>query len=174
MRDCATNMEIAFSSNPVHGSVVDSGKAPTIRKSQTFKRSATISLDTASVLNRCVEIDLDRGVLRFRHWRLLLLAAGRDLARIGALRARDYRMFTRDAVALFRVPDDPAKDESPLIQCHSTRHPAASSVPSLQWLLLQQLHYHGSESPSRGIEFFYGTRKNLLRMINSHLGMVFG
>jgi hypothetical protein len=44
-----------------------------------------------------------------------------------------------------------------MIQCHSTRHPAASSVPSLQWLLLQQMHYHGSESrviPLRGIELF--------------------
>jgi len=44
-----------------------------------------------------------------------------------------------------------------MIQCHSTRHPAASSVPSLQWLLFQQMHYHGSESrvmPVRGIELF--------------------
>jgi hypothetical protein len=39
-------------------------------------------------------------------------------------------------------------------------HPAASSVPRwlticLQWLLFQQMHYHGSESrviPLRGIE----------------------
>jgi hypothetical protein len=42
------------------------------------------------------------------------------------------------------------------------RHPAASSVPRLlticlQWLLFQQMHYHGSESrvmPLRGIELF--------------------
>jgi hypothetical protein len=47
-------------------------------------------------------------------------------------------------------------------QSHSTGHPAASSVPRwlticLQWLLFQQMHYHGSESrvmPLRGIELF--------------------
>jgi hypothetical protein len=49
-----------------------------------------------------------------------------------------------------------------MIQSHSTGHPAASSVPRwlaicLQWLLFQQMHYHGSESrvmPLRGIELF--------------------
>jgi len=49
-----------------------------------------------------------------------------------------------------------------MIQSHSTRHPAASSVPRwlticLQWLLSQQMHDHGLESrvmPLRGIELF--------------------
>src|SRR5262249_853719 len=49
-----------------------------------------------------------------------------------------------------------------MIQSHFTRHSAASSVPRwlticLQWLLFQQMHYHGSESrvmPLRGIELF--------------------
>jgi hypothetical protein len=49
-----------------------------------------------------------------------------------------------------------------MIQSHSTGHPAASSVARwlticLQWLLFQQMHYHGSESrvmPLRGIELF--------------------
>src|SRR5262249_37111331 len=69
-----------------------------------------------------------------------------------------------------------------MIQFHSTRHPAASSVPRwlticLQWLLFQQMRYHGSESrvmPLRGIELFLSTRENPLRMINSHLSMGFG
>ena len=49
-----------------------------------------------------------------------------------------------------------------MVQSHSTRHPAASSVPRwlticMQWLLFQQMHDHGSESrvvPLRGIELF--------------------
>src|SRR5262249_33608679 len=58
--------------------------------------------------------------------------------------------------------------------------PSPSSVPRwlticLQWLLFQQIHYHGSESRIlRGIELFLSTRENPLRMINSYLGMVFG
>src|SRR5262249_32707063 len=67
-------------------------------------------------------------------------------------------------------------------QSHSTRHRPASSVPRwlticLQWLLFQQMHYHGSESPGmalRGIEPFLNTRATPVRMINSYLGMVFG
>src|SRR5262249_14951960 len=68
-----------------------------------------------------------------------------------------------------------------MIQPHSTRHPAASSVPRwlticLQRLLFQQMHYHGSESrvmPLRGIELFLSTREDPLRMINSYLSMGF-
>src|SRR5262249_16842111 len=75
----------------------------------------------------------------------------------------------------------PRRRSDRMIQCHSTGHPAASSVPRwlticLQWLLFQQMHYHGSESrvmPLRGIELFLSTREKPLRMINRHLNMVF-
>jgi hypothetical protein len=53
-----------------------------------------------------------------------------------------------------RCPADAARPRGRgdrMIQSHSARHPAASSVPRwlticLQWLLFQQMHYHGSES----------------------------